>query len=146
MPGRKGTTDAYQAKKLLFQALLGDSKVDQSALRGDLRFVVRVCKLGLDEQPEVVVEVDLDSADFDEPGVAALNDSAGQHRIQSSVQLLAHTLDQHGLSELHSLDDLIEPQPSAHLNHLLRRNKRQLIVESKRADNIANALTISFEP
>jgi hypothetical protein len=100
----------HQGQQLVLQSFLRHDEVHQRRLCGNLRTVVRVGELGLQEQSEVVVVRHFVRSNLDDLGTAgALDDRTGHDRIDGRLQLLADTLEQHGVTGAHGGQQRLQP-------------------------------------
>jgi len=105
-----------ERQKLILETALSDSEVDESALGLDLRRIMRVRQLGLQEELEGRRETQLLVTHLDVLRLTLLGDLLGVDRLDDGINRVEHGLDEDRVtsldSELNGLDHLRVAQSS----------------------------------
>lgn len=102
---------------MFFEPAFRDDEVNQGTLGSDFGSEVRVEQFGDQEQLEVDVVVNGVSTHLQNVVLAFLLDGSRQKGVQSGVQLLLDTLDEHEFTHLNSVHQVIQPSVLIRVDH-----------------------------
>mmetsp|Transcript_6913 Transcript_6913/g.16623 ORF Transcript_6913/g.16623 Transcript_6913/m.16623 type:complete len:1317 (-) Transcript_6913:1319-5269(-) len=107
----------HLGQELVLETGLGGDEVDEGALGRDLGLVVRVGQLGLEEELEAHVVLDLLAAQLEEEAAPLLVDRAREHRIERGVDVHTDVLDDDRVAVGDGRLELAEPVLLGELEH-----------------------------